>query len=77
MEKMMIFEEKGKYSLRRDYGCTRDVLIEGAENVGAKLVYECAFPEDFEKIGNLFDYIQKCNSDEEKFDKKRLDSLLK
>ena len=77
MEKMMIFEEKGKYSLRRDYGITRDALINGAEQVGAKLVYETIFPEDVEKAITVFDYIQKCNSDEEKFDKKALDSLLK
>ena len=76
MEKMMIFEEKGKYSLKRDYGCTRDALINGAERLGATVVYECVFPEDLEKIGNIFEYIQKCNSKEEKFDKKRLDNLL-
>ena len=74
---MIIFEEKGKYSLRRDYGLTRDALINGARSFGATLVYECIFPEDVDKALNVFDYIQKCNSDEETFDKKSLDDLLK
>lgn len=77
MEKMMVFEEKGKYSLKRDYGLTRDALINSAKQIGAKLVYESIFPKNVDKALGVFDYIERCNSDKEKFSKKRLNDLLK
>ena len=74
--KVMVFEEKGKYSLKNAYDeVIRNVLIDGGKKLGATLVYEFS-SGDVDKIGAIFDYIQECNEGKAKFDKKHLEDLL-
>lgn len=73
---IMLFKEKEKYSLKNSYnGEAREVLINGGKKLGAELIYEFQM-SDLQKIGAIFDYVEKCNKKEEEFDKNKLEMLL-